>query len=392
MPTKMEQEAAALADAQPVIDVHEVSGDPLPRQSVAVAIPDPPADTSGLIPRHDELQVLAQLAVTFAQAGLVPKALQSKPADVLLVLMTGRGLGIDPLVALRECHPIEGKVTVSPKLKLAIVRQRGLGRVWPDPGNDDESAVWHAVRNDDPAGTEYTARYTMDDAKRAGLVGKDNWKKYPTQMLQWRALGYLLDIAFGEVGTGLYSADELGAMTDDEGRPVIDVSEVPPLAGIEPAAAKPPSTANEIAPQDEKDAIRDRIMALPPPAVQVLRDAWAKVGTDGTPQLWPLPVLPNRQVKAAHALINAIEKRAKTGEFGQWVGQDATTPATAAQAGPEAAPATEGAEDPSAGTGGAFGADPDHECIVDDCDEAVAYFDDDGVPWCAEHMPMTEGT
>lgn len=372
--TQLAEEAARIAEAQPPIDVEEVNKEldriaEIPRQVVSHADVEPWHEPA-LIPRTDELQVLAQLAVTFAQAGLVPKALQGKPADVLLVLMTGRGLGIDPLVALRECHPIEGKVTVSPKLKLAIVRQRGLGQVWPDPANDAESATWHATRNDDPRVTTYSASYSMDDARTAKLETKDNWKKYPRQMLQWRALGYLLDIAFGEVGTGLYSADELGAMTDDEGHAVIDVGEVAPLAGIEPPAPKPPSTANGVCPDEERAAIKARISALPPPAVQALAERWSKPDpVTGDPTLWPLKVLPNRQVKAAHALVDSVEKQARAGDFGEWVGGAPEAPETPLD-GPESAP------------------DPDPGCSVPDCPEPPVTITDDGVAFCGNHAPI----
>lgn len=404
--SELAERAHEVADG--AIDVREVPAEPEPghqpdddRAPAGELVPLADAgvlEERPLIPGHDELTVLAQLAVTFAQAGLVPKPLQQKPADVMLVLMTGRGLGIDPMVALRECHPIDGRVTVSPKLKLAIVRQRGLGRVWPDVDNDSEHARWFAERADDP-GTVYAGSFTMDDAKRAGLTNKDNWKKYPAQMLQWRALGYLIDQAFGEVGTGLYSADELGAVTDDEGHAVIDVTEVAPLPGIEPKEKPPASNANDIAPEDEREAIRERIGRLPPPAVHVLSEAWAKQGPDGTPTLWPLKVLPNRQVKSAHALIDAIEKRAEKGEWGEWVGHD---PAGSAPLGGTEAPPGEGdgpegdesgeptpeSEPPSPEPGPVD--DPeDLVCSAPDgCGEPVVIVSDEGDPWCEQHRPL----
>lgn len=391
----MTERAKAIADAQPVIDVEET-----PPSSTAITRHVPPvpamADGPGLIPHTDELQVLAQLAVTFAQAGLVPSQLRGKPADVLLVLMTGRGLGIDPLVALRECHPIDGKVTVSPKLKLAIVRQRGLGQVWPDPGNDAVQATWHATRTDDPRATVYSASYSIDDARTAGLAGKDNWKKYPRQMLQWRALGYLLDVAFGEVGTGLYSADELGAVTDDEGHAVIDVTEVSPLAGIEPpnhAKAKAEREAaeagNAVAPPDVLDGLRERIRALLPPAVAALAEAWSEMTgeptADGeaTPRLWPLKILPVRQVQAAHDLVDEFYARAETGEFGVWVGHepDVTGSApTVPQDAPDADPGPDATQDPGTVT-------DDEGCTGPGCGDLAVILDDDANPWCQRHAP-----
>lgn len=407
---RLTDQAKALADAQPVIDIHEAPPDDGPGVEIERAAPAAPSATvpemvgPSLIPGADELTVLAQLAVTFAQAGLVPRALQGKPADVLLVLMTGRGLGIDPLVALRECHPIDGKVTVSPKLKLAIVRQRGLGEVWPDPANDGDQATWHAVRVDDTRGTVYSASYSMADAQTAGLAGKDNWTKYPRQMLQWRALGYLLDVAFGEVGTGLYSADELGAVTDDEGHAVIDVTEVAPLAGMEPAltpaekarirADEKAAAAAEPAPEIDVMAIKAKIATLPPPARDALAALWSEptgqINADGVPipRLWPVRSLPTGQVKTAYALVDSVVKRAEKGEWGVWVGHGADIPGeapTGAQDAPETDPAADAPDTPPDDVAG----DEDETCGANDglCDELAVVLDDDSNPYCASHAP-----
>mgnify|MGYP000001591370 CR=1 FL=1 len=102
--------------------------------------------------------------------------------------------------AMRECHVIEGKVTISPKAKLAMVRQQGLGRIWPDPGNDGESATWYAERDDLP-GVRHSYTFTKAMATAAKLLpGKDKsaWSTYPERMLSWRACGYLLDDVFSE--------------------------------------------------------------------------------------------------------------------------------------------------------------------------------------------------
>lgn len=323
----------------------------LERATEPVPMPTAPAVEVALdkIPGHAELQTLAQLATTFAFSQLVPKPLQNRPEDVLLVLLTARDLGLSTTVALRECHPIDGRVTVSPKLKLAIVRERRLGRVWPDPDNDVTHHRWFAARADDPE-TVYSVTYTWRDAQRAGLVQeactagehsdkckkgrawgasradrdhscKSNWVSYPGQMLQWRTMGYLMDQAFGEVGVGLYSADELGAVTDEDGH-VIDILESGPIDGMPdrtPAKAEPGTDPNDVAPEDVRAQFKERIYRLPHPAIEVLREQWARRDErTGDPTLWPLPTLPNRQVKAAGALIAGFEKRAERAEWGPW--------------------------------------------------------------------------
>lgn len=292
-------------DAEPDQAAEPTPGDePTPHLPVPAgyaADPHPPV-TGELptVPERNELEAMAQLANTFAHARLVPKALQGQPADCLLVLMTARDLGLSMTVAFRELHPIDGRVTASPKLKLAIVRQRGLGRVWPAPDNGPLSATWYATRADDPD-TTYASTFTIEDARSARLLGKDNWKMYPARMLSWRALGYLLDDAFSEVGTGLYSADELGAVTDSDGK-VIDIAEAGGVGSINlPAQGQQQGATGNAAPAADADRfdLQFDIYALPPDQVHALGDQWRRAQL---PNLWNCT---RGQLRTARGLLNA---------------------------------------------------------------------------------------
>lgn len=319
-----------------------------PESGTAIEVaPEPAAPVLGdlaTVPEDHELRTLVQLANTFSTSSLVPKPLQNKPADCLLVMMTARDLGLSLTVAFRECHPIDGRVTASPKLRLAIVRSRGLGKVWPDPSNDGHAATWHAVRADAPDIT-YTSTVTWEEAQDAGLAGiecrpgnhkrrqqngktrcgcKDNWAKWGPRMLNARALGFLMDDAFGEVGTGLYDADSLGVITDADGRPVLDVHEVGSLDGMpEPRGARRsegPGPANP----DELAELRRRIQALPSAAVTVLAERWtAPKGEGGTETFLPTHdgkpatgLLDARTIRSAAALVKAIERESEAGKYG----------------------------------------------------------------------------
>jgi hypothetical protein len=281
------------------------------------------------VPADSEMRTMFQLANVFAASQLVPKPLRNKPNDCLLVMMTARDLGLSMTVAFRECHVVDGRVTTSPKLKLAIVRARGLGKVWPDPGNNGRQATWHAIRCDAPDVT-YTSTFTLEQAKAAGLTGKDNWKSYPQRMLSWRALGYLLDDAFGEVGTGLYDADELGAVTDENGRPIIDVTEVPVPEGM--AAPRGRQLAPIPASSDQLHELRERIKALPEQARVVLAERWAQ---PRSPEAGGGPLLPvdaegrpitgaldDRSIRTAFNLVAAIEREVERGKHADPVEDD----------------------------------------------------------------------
>lgn len=362
-----EEELDALT-AEPTLG-EEIDGLP-PQPSVElvpVELADPPApalseETLALVPPETEMKALVQLAITLSAAQLVPRALKDKPNDVLLVLLTARDLGIKLTTALRLCYPIEGQVTVAPKLKLAIIRERGLGRVWPDPENDATQATWYAVRADDPE-TVFASSYTIEEATSAKLAGKDNWKHYPGRMLSWRALGYLMDDAFGEVGAGLYSPDELGAITDEEGHPILDVTEVGPLEGTdEPRSMaqarrrreEGPKAGDELAPQADRDRLDRMLRALPDAGLEAGKALWASaVGVK-------VSDLPARKLKAADALLDSIWKRAEGGEWGEgWTRPQEAPPQEGAESAGEA-PGPESAEEPSE----AQGSDPGGESAV----------------------------
>lgn len=308
--------------------------------------PDPKAETAEVttalehfvaapaevIPSWKEMQGLAAMAVTLSAANAVPQALRGRPNDVFLVLLTARELGVAPTAALRTCYVVNGAVTLAPKLRAAMVRQQHLGRIWPDPANSRTLATWHATRADEDHQQTYSYTFTIEDAqavpekikdKWLTMANKDNWKSYPQRMLSWRALGYLLDDIFPEVGTGLYSADEVGSTTDDEGNPVIRVDATDPLPGTEAPRGHHGSTPRAPNPADLPldgelaHALAERIarLAQVPGAKAALMQLWMAPREGGDP-LPKFADLLQRHRGRAEAMILSVEARLKKGEWG----------------------------------------------------------------------------
>lgn len=326
-----------------------------------------------LVPAREELRGLTEMAVTLAIADNVPKALRGKPAAILAVLLTGRELEIPPMTALRNLHVIDGQVTVNPKIRAAMVRRQGLGKLWPhqgprdvpcplierpthaagcdvcndtgkvrqlcecgrdDPDNDAEVCTWHAKRADDPR-IIYSSTYTMTmaravtnyvkEGKTHYLADKDNWKNYPERMLSWRSLGYLLDDAFPEIGTGLYTPDEIGAITDEDGLPVIDVDSTESLTSSVKTARGGGSSAPREDPPASPDTIAEfqrRIEAIKSyeGASNQLLGLWNGYRGEGKDRAEPLPKVKDllyRHCPTATGLIAMIERRIQKGEFKQ---------------------------------------------------------------------------
>jgi hypothetical protein len=358
------------------------------------------AAPSEVIPSWKEMQGLAAMAVTLAAANAVPQALRGRPNDVFLVLLTARELGVAPTAALRTCYVVNGTVTLAPKLRAAMVRQQHLGRIWPDPGNNRTTATWHATRADEDHAQVYSFTFTLEDAqavpekvnqKMATMADKDNWKAYPQRMLSWRALGYLLDDIFPEVGTGLYSADEVGSTTDDEGNPVIRVDATDPLPGTAAprghhgSTPPPPNPADDPLDGEVAHGLAERIarLAQVPEAKAALVALWTqpREGSDPLPHFADL----RRRHKArAEAMILSVEARLQKGEWGEPpepVTAAAATPPEAGQGATEPPEAPDGPPDPESAAPAPHSAPPEHHAGTADPSGLEPATGPEPMPW-----------
>jgi hypothetical protein len=139
---------------------------------------------------------------------------------VLLVMETGAMLGIHPIAALQGVHIIEGKATLSPALMSAVVRKAGhklrVSTVGTIAGGDFVATAT-LIRHDDPDFI-YTASWTMDRATRAGLAGKDVWKKYGEAMCKARAISEVCREGAEDALMGVhYTPEEMDAHVTEAG-------------------------------------------------------------------------------------------------------------------------------------------------------------------------------
>lgn len=176
-----------------------------------------------------------EAAQVFAATSLIPKALQGKPQDVLLVLLKGAELGLKPLQALSEIHIVDGKAGVSAKLKMALCLQRPECEFFVMVSSTAEKAVYRAKRKGAPEPVEYS--YSIEDAKRAGLTHKQNWQNHPAAMLRARCSSALADSLFPDLVQGVMTHDELK-----------EVEERVVGASATPAATVAPSLPVTVAP------------------------------------------------------------------------------------------------------------------------------------------------
>lgn len=167
--------------------------------------------------QSDVLAEKIEWARTLAPAGLLPKAYQQNPANLLLAAELADSLGIDRINALTSIHVVEGKPSASADLMAALVRRAGH-RLRVQVKGDAAKAT--LIRGDDPD-FEYEVIWDMKRAQAAGLAGKGVWKAYPQAMLRSRAIAEVVRMGASEVLVGMvYTPEELGVAVDSAGAPL----------------------------------------------------------------------------------------------------------------------------------------------------------------------------
>lgn len=149
-----------------------------------------------------------EMAKILCQSKLLPAGFDT-PEKVVTALQMGYELGLSPMVALNNIAVVNGRPTLTTDIMLAIVRKNKefAGLTWKE--SDQKRATVEICRQHGGIIEKYISTFTIEEAAAAGLVNKDNWKKYPTRMLKKRALSFVLRDAFPDILSGLYDPDEI---------------------------------------------------------------------------------------------------------------------------------------------------------------------------------------
>ncbi len=175
----------------------------------------PPTTLATRLPSTNHLTTLQSIAnALVGSSAALPRDCGNGQA-IFRKLLTGLELGLPPMASLHEISIIDGKATLNARVMVAIVRNRALGDIMPIV-NTIETATVRVTRPNWP--THRDVMFTIEDARRAGLLRKDNWKKYPADMLMARAISRAAKLFFQEVFAGCaYIPDELGVETTSGG-------------------------------------------------------------------------------------------------------------------------------------------------------------------------------
>lgn len=157
------------------------------------------------------LSDIKAMATAAAESGMFPAIKTPQAAFTLMMLCQAEGL--HPIQALRRYHIIEGMPAMRAEAILATFQERGGVDEWTSSSETEAEATFTA-----PGKSPKRVRWTLEDARRAQLEGRPNWKKYPRQMLRARVISEGIRLAMPSVVVGIYTPEEVQDFAMDDRR------------------------------------------------------------------------------------------------------------------------------------------------------------------------------
>ena len=205
-----------------------------------------------LFPSKVEWEMLKEQATMAVKSGLLPRAVDTVEKAIVIALK-GREVGIPPMQAFSHIHVVDGKPGFSAELMLALIYKNCPGSVANYIESDEKRCVVEATR---PGHKATRFSFTIEEARQAGLLNKNNWKGYPAAMLRARAVSAMARAIFPDAIMGCsHTPEELGAETDEDGQ----VIEIPPAKKPEPGPQPEQKPAAAQAPVQPKVRSRKEI-------------------------------------------------------------------------------------------------------------------------------------
>lgn len=176
--------------------------------------------TNQLAVLNHSVKDLEHMAVAMSESRLFGK---TTPQQMFALMLIAQADGYHPATVARDYDVIQDRPALKSQGALARFQTAG-GRIEYLTRTDDECTV----RLSHPQGGEVTVTWNMAKARREGLADKDNYKKRPGVMFQWRAIAEGVRAILPACLNGMYLAEEVQDFDPPRPRPSgVEVSHDP---------------------------------------------------------------------------------------------------------------------------------------------------------------------
>lgn len=151
---------------------------------------------NSLVP-FDQLQ---QMGVALAKSGLFG---MKSPEQAIALMLVAQAEGQHPATIAQDYDIIQGRAARKTHSVLARFQQAGGSVQWHELTDSKAHATFSH-----PQGGSVPIVWTIDQAKKIGLAGKDNWKNYPRAMLRARCIAEGVRAVYPAAIGGLLVAEE----------------------------------------------------------------------------------------------------------------------------------------------------------------------------------------
>lgn len=162
------------------------------------------------------------------------------------IMLAGSEIGLGWVQSLQSIDWINGKPTLYGDGVTALLMGSGMleQREVIEQGKDDALTVIVRLKRKGFA-SWFEGKYSLGDAKRAGLIDRPTWKSYPHRMCYWRAFSFAARDGFADVLRGIWCREEAMDIPSEpapppppaENTPEAWVQEAIPDTSPEPVAA-----------------------------------------------------------------------------------------------------------------------------------------------------------
>ena len=134
----------------------------------------------------EDSRVLAYIANQAVLSGLFTKL--TSDSEAIMKITMGREFGLSLYESLSDLNYVDGRIEMSSVLMAKLLRRNGhYDYRIRESSNTIASIEFFEIRGTEKESLGIST-FTLEDAKQAGLLRKDNWQKYPRAMLLWRAM------------------------------------------------------------------------------------------------------------------------------------------------------------------------------------------------------------